>query len=238
MDRDTGEIEVLVEIGERQAPAVLLERRRIARRHNLFHRVDRPSSPSSTSRARSSRPAATAACSAATPTARSSTRARRPVLRQRPDPDRGRVGAGVRRDPGPPAVQVLADRAEGRNRHAAGGEPARHAGQPVDGQPTAGSGARWCRRATPRRTWLAPRSPRLRKLLWRLPDKLQPQIEPMVWAVAFDPDTGAAVAGVHMKHPDFGARHRPGGARRPAVAGHASGYAAVAHCPLRRKTRR
>jgi hypothetical protein len=41
-------------------------------------------------------------------------------------------------------------------------------------------------------------------LVWRLPDKLQPQIEPEVWAVAFDPDSGAPVAGLRTKHPDFG----------------------------------
>ena len=52
--------------------------------------------------------------------------------------------------------------------------------------------------------WLAPRSPALRKLLWQLPDRLQPQIKPEVWAVAFDPDSGAPVAGLHTEHPSFG----------------------------------
>ena len=52
--------------------------------------------------------------------------------------------------------------------------------------------------------WLAPRSPALRKLLWKLPDRLQPQIKPEVWAVAFDPDTGRVVAGLHTEHPAFG----------------------------------
>ena len=52
--------------------------------------------------------------------------------------------------------------------------------------------------------WLAPRSPTLRKLMWKLPDRLQPQIKPEVWAVAFDPDTGKVVAGVHTEHPSFG----------------------------------
>jgi hypothetical protein len=42
-------------------------------------------------------------------------------------------------------------------------------------------------------------------LLWRLPAQLQPQIEPEIWAVAFDPDSGAAVAGLRTEHPDFGA---------------------------------
>jgi sugar lactone lactonase YvrE len=53
--------------------------------------------------------------------------------------------------------------------------------------------------------WLAPRTPALRKLLWKLPDRLQPQIKPEVWAVAFDPDSGTVVAGVHTEHPSFGA---------------------------------
>ena len=52
--------------------------------------------------------------------------------------------------------------------------------------------------------WLAPRAPALRKLLWKLPDRLQPQIKPEVWAVAFDPDRGEAIAGLHSKHPSFG----------------------------------
>jgi sugar lactone lactonase YvrE len=51
---------------------------------------------------------------------------------------------------------------------------------------------------------LAPRSPALRKLLWRLPDKLQPEMKSEVWAVAFDPDSGEAEAGVRMTHPSFG----------------------------------
>jgi sugar lactone lactonase YvrE len=53
--------------------------------------------------------------------------------------------------------------------------------------------------------WLLPRAPIIRKLVWRLPERLQPQINPEIWAVAFDPDNGAPVAGVRTKHPDFGA---------------------------------
>lgn len=72
---------------------------------------------------------------------------------------------------------------------------------------TGPDGRIWCAMVTPLNAaadFLAPRAPLLRKLIWRLPDRLQPQIEPVVWAVAFDPDTGAAVAGVQMHHPDFG----------------------------------
>lgn len=51
---------------------------------------------------------------------------------------------------------------------------------------------------------LAPRAPILRKLVWRLPEILQPKMPDEVWVVAFDPVSGAAVAGVRVKHPGFG----------------------------------
>lgn len=51
---------------------------------------------------------------------------------------------------------------------------------------------------------LLPRAPILRKVAWRLPERLQPQIKPEVWAVAFDADSGKAVAGLRTTHPDFG----------------------------------
>ncbi|GBE65772.1 strictosidine synthase family protein [Mycobacterium sp. MFM001] len=52
--------------------------------------------------------------------------------------------------------------------------------------------------------WLLPRAPVLRKLAWRLPERLQPQIKPEVWAVAFDSDSGQVVAGLRTEHPQFG----------------------------------
>ena len=73
---------------------------------------------------------------------------------------------------------------------------------------TGANGRIWVAMVTPVNAaaeWLAPRPPALRKLLWKLPDKLQPQITPEVWAVAFDPDEGEVVAGVHTEHPSFGA---------------------------------
>jgi len=78
---------------------------------------------------------------------------------------------------------------------------------------------------------LAPRAPWLRKLIWALPDRLQPQISPEVYAVAFDPDTGAAVAGVRMKRADFGVvtglvEHQ-GRLWMSSI-----GFPAVAHCAL------
>ena len=105
-----------------------------------------------------------------------------------------------------------------------------------DNLSTGTDGRIWCAMvsaANAAADWLAPRYPLLRKLVWLLPDRLQPQIEPIVWAVAFDPDTGAAVAGVRMNRPDFG-----------MVTGLVEtkgrlwlatiGFAAVAHCPLPR----
>ena len=51
---------------------------------------------------------------------------------------------------------------------------------------------------------LTPRAAALRKLLWRLPARLQPKVQPEVWAVAFDPDSGEAVAGIRTKPVGFG----------------------------------
>jgi len=51
---------------------------------------------------------------------------------------------------------------------------------------------------------LLPRAPIIRKVAWRLPERLQPRINPEVWAVSFDPDSGAVVAGVRTQHPYFG----------------------------------
>jgi sugar lactone lactonase YvrE len=76
-----------------------------------------------------------------------------------------------------------------------------------DNLSTGADGRIWCAMVSPVNAaaeWLAPRWPALRKLLWKLPDRLQPQIKPEVWAVAFDPDTGEAVAGLHTEHPSFG----------------------------------
>ena len=66
----------------------------------------------------------------------------------------------------------------------------------------------WAAMVTPANAqadWLAAHSPLLRKLLWRLPDRLQPQIKPEVWVVAFDPDSGEVVGGLRTTHPEFGA---------------------------------
>ena len=52
--------------------------------------------------------------------------------------------------------------------------------------------------------WLTPRAPVLRRLLWQLPYRMLPNMKEEVWVVAFDPDTGAAVAGLRARHPDFG----------------------------------
>ncbi|MCW2559457.1 MAG: strictosidine synthase family protein [Mycobacterium sp.] len=58
--------------------------------------------------------------------------------------------------------------------------------------------------ANPTAEGLMPRSPWLRKVIWRLPTRLQPKVEPEIWVVGFDADTGAAVGGIRTTHPDFG----------------------------------
>jgi sugar lactone lactonase YvrE len=76
-----------------------------------------------------------------------------------------------------------------------------------DNLSTGADGRIWCAMVSPTNVIaeLLPKSPpALRKLLWRLPDRAQPKIKPIVWAVAFDPDTGNAVAGVRTEHPQFG----------------------------------
>jgi hypothetical protein len=79
--------------------------------------------------------------------------------------------------------------------------------------------------------WLAPRPTILRQLVWRLPDALQPQMPLEVWVVAFDPDSGAAVAGVRTRHRQFG--------QVTGVVAHdgrlwmsSIGVPALAHCAL------
>jgi sugar lactone lactonase YvrE len=101
---------------------------------------------------------------------------------------------------------------------------------------TGSDGRIWVAMVTPRNAAadaLAPRTPLLRKVVWALPDRLQPQIAPEVYAVAFDPDTGAAVAGVRMKRPDLGVvtglvEHQ-GRLWMSSI-----GFPAVAHCPVPR----
>jgi sugar lactone lactonase YvrE len=79
--------------------------------------------------------------------------------------------------------------------------------------------------------WLASRHPALRKLAWRLPAALQPPMPSEVWAVAFDPDNGRAVAGLRTRHPGFG--------QVTGLVEHDSrlwmsciGFPALAHCEL------
>jgi sugar lactone lactonase YvrE len=75
-----------------------------------------------------------------------------------------------------------------------------------DNLSTGADGRIWCAMVTPANPVadrLAAGPPLLRKAVWRLPKRLQPKPEPVVWVVAFDPDSGEAVAGVHMTHPEF-----------------------------------
>ena len=76
-----------------------------------------------------------------------------------------------------------------------------------DNLSTGADGRIWCAFFTPANPLadkLAKGWPLVRKLIWRLPDRIQPKAETVVWAVAFDPDTGQAVAGLRTEHPKFG----------------------------------
>ncbi|MGE0781938.1 SMP-30/gluconolactonase/LRE family protein [Mycolicibacterium sp.] len=75
-----------------------------------------------------------------------------------------------------------------------------------DNLSTGADGRIWCAMVTPANPLadrLAAGPPLLRKFIWRLPARLQPKPEAVVWAVAFDPDTGEVVAGVRTTHPYF-----------------------------------
>jgi sugar lactone lactonase YvrE len=75
-----------------------------------------------------------------------------------------------------------------------------------DNLSTGADGRIWCAMVTPANPMadrLAKGPPIVRKMLWRLPDRIQPKPEPVIWAVAFDPDSGAAVAGLRTTHPAF-----------------------------------
>jgi hypothetical protein len=103
-----------------------------------------------------------------------------------------------------------------------------------DNLSTGADGRIWCAMFSPANAtldWLTPRAALLRKLVWRMPERMQPQIKPEVWVVAFDPNTGAPVTGVHMTHPRFGTVTGVVEADGKLWMG-SIGAAAVAHCPL------
>jgi sugar lactone lactonase YvrE len=52
--------------------------------------------------------------------------------------------------------------------------------------------------------WLAPKTPILRKLLWRLPYAWLPDVEPLVWVLGLDPDDGHVLTQIRTVHPSFG----------------------------------
>ena len=58
--------------------------------------------------------------------------------------------------------------------------------------------------ANPTAEGLMPKPPWIRKVIWRLPSRFQPKVEPEIWVVGFDPDSGEVVGGVRTTHPDFG----------------------------------
>jgi sugar lactone lactonase YvrE len=72
---------------------------------------------------------------------------------------------------------------------------------------TGSDGRIWVALVTPANRaadWLAPRAPVIRKILWRLPERLQPKPVNELWVVAFDADSGEVVGGLHDKRADFG----------------------------------
>lgn len=58
--------------------------------------------------------------------------------------------------------------------------------------------------ANPAAESLMPRAPWLRQVIWRLPKRLQPKVQPEIWVVAFDPEDGSVVGGVRTSRTDFG----------------------------------
>ena len=58
--------------------------------------------------------------------------------------------------------------------------------------------------ANPRAEALMPRAPWIRKLIWRLPARLQPKVVPEVWVAGFDADSGECVGGMRTTRADFG----------------------------------
>jgi sugar lactone lactonase YvrE len=76
-----------------------------------------------------------------------------------------------------------------------------------DNLSTGADGRIWCAFVAPANAMadrLAKGSPLTRKLLWRLPERMHPKPESVVWVAAFDPDSGKAVGGVRTEHPGFG----------------------------------
>lgn len=52
--------------------------------------------------------------------------------------------------------------------------------------------------------WLVPRAPGLRKLLWRLPYGALPDVKPVAWVIALDPDDGRVLTQLRTRHSAFG----------------------------------
>jgi sugar lactone lactonase YvrE len=76
-----------------------------------------------------------------------------------------------------------------------------------DNLSTGADGRIWCAMVTPANPVLdrlTQGPPIIRKVVWRLPDRLHTKPESVVWAVAFDPDTGEPIAGLRMEHQSFG----------------------------------
>lgn len=52
--------------------------------------------------------------------------------------------------------------------------------------------------------WLVPKAPGMRKLLWRLPYGALPDVKPVVWVIALDPEDGRVLTQLRTRHSTFG----------------------------------
>jgi sugar lactone lactonase YvrE len=59
--------------------------------------------------------------------------------------------------------------------------------------------------ANPQAEALMPKAPWIRRLIWRLPSRLQPKVQPEIWVVGFDADDGTVLGGIRTTRPNFGA---------------------------------
>ena len=213
---------MLVDGGRRPAPAGSAP---TSSKHQTAQSISRNRpvpSPTSTTWARSWRRAVAAACSDATRRDRAHRRAG-PVFRERRHRDRGRICAGVRRDPGPPTVEVLA---HGPQAGTVTPLVTNLPGYP-DNMSTGADGRIWVAMVSPINAaaeWLAPRPPILRKAaVASCRTGCHPRSSRRCGRWRSTPTRGEAVAGLHGQHPSSAsspAWSRPTGDCGWAASGH------------------
>ena len=219
-------------VGRRTAAAVLLECHRISGRHNLFHRVDERVHLRSTSSA----PIFEA-------------RDRGSVFRRDPDGTVLTVVAGLYFANGitPTAdgsALVFAEtrpagcRSTGSTGDKAGTVTPLAVNLPgsPDNLSTGADGRIWCAMVSPTNAaaeWLAEDPARwCASCCGACLIGCSPRSKPVVWAVAFDPDTGDAVAGLRTEHPSVRHGDGSGGSRKASCGWGVSARPAVAWVEL------